>query len=141
MVETSFFDLRCKEVINIVDGKCLGHICDIIIDICCGKVLGIVVPTNKSMFNIFKGSDEIFIPYKNICKIGQDTILIELSSLSTIPYNSSILSKKDDKNVSAQTVVPDDYINNQNNNNNSNNNNINNQIPQNNINNQNLQNK
>ncbi len=80
-VETSFLELRCKQVINVIDGRLLGHIIDVIIDIRSSKILGLVVPGNKGILNIFKSSEEIYIPYCNICKIGQDTILVELNNL------------------------------------------------------------
>ena len=37
-------ELHCKEVICIADGRRLGYVCDVEIDISCGKVLAIVVP-------------------------------------------------------------------------------------------------
>lgn len=77
-METSFCDLKAKEVINIVDGKRMGHIIDIVFETSCGKVLGLVVPAQKSGWNIFKSAEDIFIPYCNICKIGYDCILVEL---------------------------------------------------------------
>ena len=79
-METSFCELKTKEVINIVDGKKLGHIIDLVFETNCAKVLGLVVPSGKSSWNIFKSSDNIFIPYSNICKIGNDCILVELYS-------------------------------------------------------------
>ncbi|MBQ0017302.1 MAG: YlmC/YmxH family sporulation protein [Clostridiales bacterium] len=77
-METSFCDLKSKEVINIVDGKRLGHIIDMVFETSCGKILGLVVPGSKCGFNIFKSVEDIFIPYQNICKIGYDCILVEL---------------------------------------------------------------
>lgn len=82
-METSFLELRCKHVINVTDGRSLGHIVDVIIDIRTSRVLGLVVPGYKGFFNMFKNTDDIFIPYCNICKIGEDTILVELLNL---PY-------------------------------------------------------
>ena len=43
MKRESFNSLRDKEVINICDGKRLGYINDLEIDICDGKVCAIVV--------------------------------------------------------------------------------------------------
>lgn len=83
MVETSFFELRSKDVINVTDGKCLGHICDIVLEICTGQILGFVVPSSKTFLNIFKSGEDIFIPYNNICKIGEDVILVELNLTET----------------------------------------------------------
>ena len=94
-METSFLELRCKEVVNVVDGRKLGHIIDIIFDLNTAKVSGVVVPANKTFWNVFKGDNEIFIPFSQICKIGEDTILVELYS-TTRP--SVITLENDDKN-------------------------------------------
>ena len=66
-------------MINTVDGKCLGHITDIIFDVVCAKALGFVVPQpNQGFFGLFKGGKDIFIPFDCVCKIGVDVILVEL---------------------------------------------------------------
>ena len=83
-METSFCELKAKEVVNIVDGKRLGHITDLVFETNCGKILGLVVPGEKSGWNIFKSVEDIFIPYQNICKIGYDTILVELYNQNRI---------------------------------------------------------
>lgn len=75
-MEISYAELRQKTVVNIVDGKNLGHIIDAIFDDHYGKLLGFVVPSIKRSF--FKSQNDIFIPYQNICKIGTDVILVEL---------------------------------------------------------------
>ena len=79
MLETSFFELRMKNVINVIDGKNLGNICDVVMEVCSGKILGFVVPGKKKWFQIFSSCDNIFIPYHNVCKIGVDSILVELT--------------------------------------------------------------
>lgn len=77
-MELSFSDLKCKEVINVTDGKKLGCVIDVVFHSCNGMVLGFIVPGNKKGFNFFKPCENIFIPYNNICKIGIDVILVEL---------------------------------------------------------------
>lgn len=78
-MDISFCNLRNKEVVNICDGKNLGNITDIIIDTTCGKILGLIVPSNsKNFFNFFKSNNDIFIPYNRICKIGKDIILVDI---------------------------------------------------------------
>ncbi len=77
-METSFLELRCKEVINIVDGKKLGHIVDVCFSLESGCVTGIVLPGNTSFWNVFKNGTEVFITLAQILKIGDDTILVEL---------------------------------------------------------------
>ena len=78
-MEISFSELRSKIVINLVDGKKLGHVIDIIFDQNTAKILGIIVPSAKGAFSFFKSKEDIFIPYHNICKIGEDTILVQLT--------------------------------------------------------------
>ena len=78
-MEASFLELKAKQVINTVDGKCLGHITDIIFDVVCAKALGFVVPApNQGFWGMFKGGKDIFIPFECVCKIGVDVILVEL---------------------------------------------------------------
>lgn len=77
-MELSFCELKCKDVVNICDGKNMGNLTDIVFDSCCGKIIGILVPQNKNFFNIFKTNNELFIPYNRICKIGKDIILVDI---------------------------------------------------------------
>lgn len=78
-MEVSFCALRAKEVVNICDGKRLGNIIDMVIETKTARVVGIVVPGDKRYFGLFRASNDIFIPYHRICKIGRDVILVELS--------------------------------------------------------------
>ena len=78
-MEASFLELKNKQVINSVDGKCLGHVTDIVFDVVTDCVLGFVVPEpNQSFWGLFKGCKNLFIPFDCICKIGVDVILVEL---------------------------------------------------------------
>ncbi len=74
-METSYQELRQKEVVNICDGKRLGRICDIVFTYPEGKVLGIVAPGGRG-FRF--GKADIFIDLKDINKIGVDVIMVEL---------------------------------------------------------------
>ena len=77
---TRFCKLRQKEVVNIVDGSRLGYICDLVIDICDGKICAIVVPGHSRFSFLFKGDRDQIIPWKNIRKIGEDVILVEIDA-------------------------------------------------------------
>jgi len=78
-MEASFLELKSKQVINTVDGKCLGHITDIIFDVATARALGFIVPGPGGGFmGLFKGNKDIFIPFDCVCKIGVDVILVEL---------------------------------------------------------------
>lgn len=82
-METTFTELRNKEVINVLTGRLLGNVCDLVLDLRRNIILGLVVPGSKSIFNFFKCCQEIFIPYSSICKIGEDVILVEVLENST----------------------------------------------------------
>lgn len=99
-MEVTFCELRAKEVVNIYDGRCLGNITDIVIDTSCARVLGIIVPKERKMFNLFKANSDFFIPYNRICKIGQDIILVELT---TNQINSLSVNPAKQKNSSKPT--------------------------------------
>ena len=79
-METSFLDLRCKEVVNLVDGRKLGHIVDVAISLSNAQILGIIVPGEQSFWNMIKPCDPLFIPWGQVCKIGEDAIFVEINS-------------------------------------------------------------
>ncbi len=71
-------DLRNRDVINVVDGRRLGNICDLDLDLENGRVTAIVVPGTGRLFGLFGGGRDYVIPWANIVKIGVDTILVDL---------------------------------------------------------------
>lgn len=75
-MEISFCEIREKEIINIYDGKKLGHIIDIIFEKESGQVQGVVVPGIK---RFMRKSEDIFVPIANIKKIGEDVLLVKLA--------------------------------------------------------------
>jgi len=76
-VETSYTELKCKEVINLCDGKRLGKVCDVVFTYPEGRVQGIVAPGGRG-FRFGKG--DLFIDLKNISKIGIDVVLVDIRS-------------------------------------------------------------
>ncbi len=80
-VEVSFCELRTKMVINVVDGKALGRIVDIVFSRENAKVIGVVVPGDKC-FHLWGRKNELFIPYERIIRIGLDAVLVELRPMS-----------------------------------------------------------
>ena len=70
-------ELRDREVINICDGRRLGFVCDVEIDICSGKVIALIVPEDRGCFSLAKTRD-IRIPWDKIDRIGEDIILVSL---------------------------------------------------------------
>lgn len=72
------YDIKQKEVINIIDGSRLGYICDVEIDWKEGNITKLIVPGPRKAFGLFGREMEYLIPWDQIKKIGADTILIEI---------------------------------------------------------------
>lgn len=76
MISTS--ELRMKEVINLTDGKRIGFIDDLEINLEKNRVEAIIVPKEGKFMKLFSRDNDYIIPWKNIVKIGQDVILVDL---------------------------------------------------------------
>ena len=63
-------ELRDKEVVSVRDGKRLGYICDLRIDLSCGRITALVLPGDLKYFG-FKRERDIVIPWNAICRIVQ----------------------------------------------------------------------
>ena len=74
-MELSYNELRKKEVVNTLDGKKMGRVCDLIFCYPENRVLGFVVPGNRG-FGLKR--EDYFIELKNIVKIGEDVILVNV---------------------------------------------------------------
>ena len=72
-------DLRDKDVINICDGRRLGCVDDVEVDINSGRLVSIVVPCDGRLFGFGK-SRSLVILWDSIEKIGDDTILVKIDA-------------------------------------------------------------
>lgn len=70
-------ELQHKDVINIIDGKKIGNIIDVAIDIE-GKMEGLIVEKSKFLVSLFSNHNEIEIKWGQIEKIGDDVILVKI---------------------------------------------------------------
>lgn len=72
-----------KDVVNVVDGKNLGQVTDLEINLQIGRVEAIVVPGkgHGKFFGFFGGGEDITIPWRNIVKIGRDVILVRMDDV------------------------------------------------------------
>lgn len=70
-------DLQHKDVINVKDGKKIGNIIDINIELD-GKMQGLIVEKSKFFISMFSNKDEIEIKWSQIEKIGEDVILVNI---------------------------------------------------------------
>jgi YlmC/YmxH family sporulation protein len=71
-------ELAEKDVINTVDGSSLGNVSDLEFDPKCGQICSIIVPGPGKCFGLFGREYELVIPWRCICRIGPDVVLVEV---------------------------------------------------------------
>lgn len=72
-------ELRDREIVNILDGRRLGPVKDIILDLEKGKINALVLPglTGGRILGIFGRSEDLIVPWDKINRIGVDVVLVE----------------------------------------------------------------
>ena len=71
-------ELRIKEVINLNNGKKLGYIEDIDIDVEKGKIKAVILPGSENfLINFFSKKQDVIIDWEKIKVIGEDTVLVD----------------------------------------------------------------
>ena len=64
-------------MINVNDGKRLGVISDIDLDIENGKIRAIVLPGAGGFMGVIGRKNDLVVPWEKVVKIGIDTILVD----------------------------------------------------------------
>ncbi len=75
-------DLRMREVVNVTNGKKMGLIKDIEIDLENGTIKSVVLPSNGRLLGFFGKNDDVVVPWHKIKKMGMDVILVEVSDFT-----------------------------------------------------------
>ncbi|MDK2823304.1 MAG: hypothetical protein PWQ67_2243 [Clostridia bacterium] len=79
-------DLQEREIINVVDGRRLGPIKDIDIDVETGRIAALILPGYSGRFlSIFGKKEDYIVPWEKIIRIGIDVILVEAQQFTEIP--------------------------------------------------------
>ena len=102
-MDVSYTELKSKEVINLTSGARMGKIIDLILDTKSKTVLGLVVPGARKLF---QPNEDIFIPWKNISKIGTDTILVNIDCNNL----TNITKTKESHNSKECKCENEDYL-------------------------------
>ncbi|MBE3593610.1 MAG: YlmC/YmxH family sporulation protein [Candidatus Carbobacillus altaicus] len=89
MIKVSEF--QSKDVVDMADGKRLGRVGDLELDLEKGRIRALVIPSGGRLFGLFSNGQDIVIPWENIVKIGLDVILVRRTSESRkkteLPYD------------------------------------------------------
>lgn len=70
-------ELRERDVVNVNDGRRLGMIRDLELDLEKGTIKAIIVPAAGGVWGKFSRTKDYLIPWEKIVKIGIDTILVD----------------------------------------------------------------
>lgn len=76
-----YSEFKKKDVINIKNCKVLGRVIDFEFDECNGQIRKLIVGDSLHFFSFCKFLDSgsnYHIPYKDICQIGPDIILVSI---------------------------------------------------------------
>ena len=72
-------ELQRKDIVDIRNGKKIGKIIDVMFDPNNGYMIKFVIERSSIIKNIFS-SDEVYIRFTQIKKMGEDVILIDINS-------------------------------------------------------------
>ena len=72
-------DLQNKDVVNIIDGKLVGNIIDIMINSSNGIMESLIIEKSKFFVSLFSNKNEIEIKWNQIEEIGEDVILVRIN--------------------------------------------------------------
>ena len=73
-----FTQLQCKEVICVSDGRRLGFIEDVEVEVPEGRVCAIIVPGPCRFLGLWGRRDDYIIPWHCIRKMGPDIVLVDI---------------------------------------------------------------
>ena len=77
-MSVKFTQLQCKEVICVQDGRRLGFISDVVVEVPEGTVCALVVPGPGKLLGCLGRGDDFLIPWNAVCRIGPDVVLVDV---------------------------------------------------------------
>ena len=73
-----FTSLQCKEVICVADGRRLGFVEDLEVEMPEGRICALIVPGPCKYLGILGQREHYRIPWQSICRIGPDIVLVDI---------------------------------------------------------------
>ena len=72
-----FSELQCKEVICLCDGRRLGFVSDLCIELPEGRISAIIVPGPCRFLGLWGRRDDYVIPFCSVRQVGPDVLLVD----------------------------------------------------------------
>jgi YlmC/YmxH family sporulation protein len=69
-----------REVVNVEDGRRLGTLSDLEVDLESGRVVSLVLPGPSRFLGLFGREEETVVPWARVERIGVDVILVSLAA-------------------------------------------------------------
>ncbi|MGN1386353.1 MAG: YlmC/YmxH family sporulation protein [Bacillus sp. (in: firmicutes)] len=77
-------EFQMKDIVSLSNGRKLGNIHDLEIDLQTGQIYAVFVANNSKWRSMFQREEEVRIPWSKITRIGADIIFVDESELRTI---------------------------------------------------------
>lgn len=71
-------DLKSMRIVNMANGKFLGRITDLVMDVNRGYIKAIIMPGDNKWPVFWSIDKEVEVPWENIKRIGHDVIIVDL---------------------------------------------------------------
>lgn len=71
-------DLKTRDVVNVSDGRRLGLIKDVDLDLEEGRIKALILPGNQRLLGFLGRNDDVVVSWDQVKKLGVDVILVDL---------------------------------------------------------------
>lgn len=75
-------DLQERQIVNIADGRCLGDIKDIELNLQQGCIQALILPGIGGLRGFLQNQGELVVPWQKVVRIGVDVVLIDMPELA-----------------------------------------------------------
>lgn len=77
-------DLRTRDVVSVNDGRRLGLIKDVELDLEEGRIRSLILPGMPRAWGLLGRTDDMVVPWERVKKLGVDVILVDTDENSMV---------------------------------------------------------